>query len=726
MQPIQRRRFLALTVISAGGLFGTVACSSDASPALSELDATSVFPQSIASGDPRPTSVVLWARAVDQRRPATDDLTLTLELAEDAEFTKIVSLDGAASRELTAAASADHCVKTRVEGLAPGTFYYYRFTYSGAGGKATSRIARTKTAPSEDADVPVRFAVVSCQDYAGKYYHAYRHLAAQDIDVIIHLGDYIYETTADPSFQVNSPDRLVTFSAPSEALNLGSTDAPYQAAQSLGNYRDLYRLYRSDPALQAAHELFPMIATQDDHEFSDDCHGDVATYTDGLQDETEEPRRLAADQAWFEYMPVDYAAPPTQTLDGSKAFPDQLTYYRSFTFGQHFELVLTDLRRYRPDHLVPEDAFPGSVFLTEPELQSLYGSVSATAVPYVDIDSYQGGAYRDALTAGADTLGIRASAVQGLLSVPFINDSLTTLALKTPAPIDDTLTSLKRGFAYHQLLKSQEFSRVGSRYLVALEPFNALADAKFKASNGASEQLMGADQRAWFLETMKASTRTFKIWGSEVAFMPRHLDLRQLTFVPEQLQIELTVSAEDWDGFPNERAALLAELAPLGNVVILAGDLHCFFAGTPYQPADQKQRLVEFVTGSLTSTTWQDGINSLAKTNTSLPPSAAFLAASIGDLLADTTARPNPHLAYQNLAENGYAIFEANGGKLAASLFSVPSKTIATAPEALSGDVVSLFKRQDFEVRAGAPDLYRINKGAAERWDIDSMSWVAS
>ena len=214
----------------------------------------------------------------------------------------------------------------------------------------------------------MRFAVVSCQDYAGKYFHAYRKLSTLDLDVIVHLGDYVYETTADPSFQVADAARQVSFGKPEQALSLGSGAGSYQAAQSLDNYRDLYRQYRADPDLQAVHERFPMIAIQDDHEFSDDCHGDVSTYEDGRVDETSTPRRLAADQAWFEYMPVDLSQAPTQDWDERQPFPDQLRYYRSFVFGRHLELVMTDLRRYRPDHLVPEDAFPGAVFLEQAEL----------------------------------------------------------------------------------------------------------------------------------------------------------------------------------------------------------------------------------------------------------------------------------------------------------------------------------------------------------------------
>jgi alkaline phosphatase D len=725
MPALPRRRFLELTLISAGALLGPVGCGS-ASESPVALDEAAVFPQSVASGDPRPSSVVLWTRVVDAERPG-DDLELELELATDLDFANLLSLDGRASRTLTAQAALDHCVKARVAGLDPSTTYYYRFRYTNrAGSVATSRTGRTKTAPADDADVSVRFAVVSCQDYAGKYYHCYRHLAGQDVDVIVHLGDYIYETTADPSFQVKDAARQVTFSKPDEALTLGREDAPYQAAQSLSNYRDLYRLYRSDADLQAVHELFPIIAVQDDHEFADDCHADVATYTDGRMDETETPRRLAADQAWFEYMPVDLTSAPTRDWDAAQEFPEQLRYYRSLVFGRHLELVLTDLRRYRPDHLVPEDAFPGSVFLSEAALTETLGALPDDALPYVHIEDYEGGVYQAALVAGADQLGIRAASVRGAISVPFINDSLATLGLSEPAAILPDTPGLELGYAYHQLLKTNEFSRIGSRYVVAQGPFNALAKAAFDASSGASEQLMGSAQRAWFLNTLKASKRTFKVWGSEVCFMPRHVDLSAITLAPEALRTKIAISAEDWDGFPNERRALLAELAKLSNVVIVSGDLHCFFAGTPYLAEDTSQRVVEFVTGSLTSTTWKDGLSSLVDNDSSLPPQAKLLVSAVGGLLVDPDSRPNPHLAFQNLSENGYAVCEVNEQRMAVTLFSLPSKAVATAPEALTMALGQLFKEQAFEVNAGAPDLFRTRSGARERWDIDSMSWVAA
>ena len=117
---------------------------------------------------------------------------------------------------------------------------------------------------------------------------------------------------------------------------------------------------------------------------------------------------------------------------------------------------------------------------------------------------------------------------------------------------------------------------------------------------------------------------------------------------------------------------------------------------------------------------------SLVNTDTSLPASAKLLAASVGTLLVDPKARPNPHLAFQNLAENGYGVCEVDAQKLAVSLFSLSTDAVATAPEALTMAVSDLFTEQRFEVDAGAADLFQIDGAARQRWDIASMSWVSA
>ncbi|HXK19486.1 MAG TPA: alkaline phosphatase D family protein, partial [Polyangiaceae bacterium] len=650
----RRRDLLKLSVLAVGALPTACYRQTVEPQPLSDEDSAKYFPQSVMSGDPRcerdpdsgvdSASIVLWVRVEDASRPG-EDLPLSLSMALDEGMTKPVTLQADADFLFTTAAS-DHCLGVRVAGLDPATTYYYRFSYQAYDGIAWSRIGRTRTAPAVDSAAPLKFAVVCCQDYVGKYFHVPQHISEQDVDFVLHLGDYIYETTGDPSFQSSSDERNIVFSAPEEALELGG--GSYLAAQSLSNYRDLYKQYRSDPGLQALHERHPVIAIWDDHEFSDDSHGDVATYQDGHADETSPDRRASADQAWFEFMPVDFSVPPTAKLDKLGEFPDNFSIYRSFVFGQHLELVVTDLRRFRPDHLVPEDAPPGAVFLSADEVAKNFETPPTDLVPYVDIEAFADGAYHKVLADNAAALAITADSLTGNFSAVWINDALAALTdVKVPEPIDLTDATLERGYAYHSLGKVQQFSRFGSRYVVAVGPFEALAQKLWQQTKHKSEMLMGQAQRDWFLQTVHDSSCTFKIWASEVAFQARRIDLTGFDAAPADLRTVLSISAEDWDGFPNERRALLKELSNAGNVLILSGDLHCYFAGTPFVDGDEATRVVELTTGSATSNTWLDSIAKSLGQDSSVPMNVQALVQLLPELLSDTTRRPNPHLAYQ-------------------------------------------------------------------------------
>ena len=726
----RRRNFLKLSAVAVGAAV-PAACYRETSdpPLLSEEESGKFFPQSVASGDPRPDSVVLWVRALDPNEPDADS-QLELTLATDEGMTQAVALTADAGAMVTGA-DTDHCLMVRVGGLQPDTTYFYRFRYRGLNGVAQSRLGRTRTAPKEDSLEPVTFAVMSCQDYVGKYFHVARHIAEQELQFVVHLGDYVYETTGDPSFQAGSRDRQILFSAPEEALQLSRGDATFMAAGSLSNYRDLYRTYRSDPDLQALHERHPIIAIWDDHEFSDDAHGDVATYEDGTRDESSPARRAAADRAWSEYMPVDYT--PRGEAGGSVAskwdksgeFPDNFGIYRSFVFGQHLELVLTDLRRFRPDHLVPEDAPPGAVFLTAAEVAELLPEAPADLVPYVDIEEVWDGAYRQALADNAEALGITPESLIGNFSAVWINRALASLTdVEVPVPLDEQEPTLERGYAYHCLLKSEQFSRVGARYAVAAAPLEALAKKRWNETEGQSENLMGKRQRAWFLKTIRDSTRTFKIWGSEIAFQSRHIDLSGASAVPADLRTRIAVSAEDWDGFPNERRALLKELAAAGNVLILSGDLHCFFAGTPFVEGDEETRVVELTTSSVSSTTWKDGIARTLSTGGMVPAAVQALAQNIELLLTNDVARPNPHLAYLDLGRNGYSVVEVSKNDVTMTLRSLATQYVATAPEDLKRELDDLFDSELFRTRDGTAELEREVNGEFLTWSRSKMAFL--
>lgn len=305
------------------------------------------FAQGVASGDPRDRSIVFWTRCVPEGDDDTQRSTqrvaravrLRLEVSTQADFSTLV-----ASVPLRALAAYDFTVRAKVMALRPKTAYHYRFVadddISPAG------VARTAPELSEAND-RVRFAWLTCQDWSVNHWQAMSLIAAErDLDFVVHVGDYIYETVggakADATESMHPPLRLPD----GKPLPDGS-----RYADSLEDYRLLYRTYRTDPRLQTLHHRLPMIAIWDDHEFSDDCWQDHEVYNNEERRET--ARRRNASRAWAEYMPVDWS--------DVRFEPDNLSYtniriYRDFRFGTLMHLVMTDERLYRDDHIVSEAA----------------------------------------------------------------------------------------------------------------------------------------------------------------------------------------------------------------------------------------------------------------------------------------------------------------------------------------------------------------------------------
>ena len=410
-----RRKFLKTVVISAGaaGATGLAGCGGESrnlEQTIIEVTGTdtdgNLFPQSVASGDPRQSSIVLWTR-LDAGFSA---LTVTVQVATDEDFSNIV-----AQADLTAEFSNDHCVKVKVTDLQNYTRYYYRFIYN----STASKTGRFRTAPKSTDDRDVKFAFVSCQDYTNGYYNTLLKFLEEDnddLDFIVHLGDYIYETTGDATFQGSVPGRTVNFTNTSGAIDITpSNDADSSlAAATLSQYRDIYKTYRSDEILQQVHEKFPFVIIWDDHEFSDDAWQDVGTYFDGLQDEQNTSRKRNAEKAFFEFQPIDIK-PGNGGIASEGQFSEDLddlypsVLYRSLRYGRRLNLVMTDYRTYRPDHLIPEDAFPGTVVVGQLQVgQTLYALPNATGAAFkngVDIGLLGGNEIADITnpTAGEQT-----------------------------------------------------------------------------------------------------------------------------------------------------------------------------------------------------------------------------------------------------------------------------------------------------------------------------------
>ena len=334
---MDRRGFLKgagyFTVVSAGLALSACGGSDDRAPEGSHL-----FPHGVASGDPKDTSAVFWTRCVPAN--GTAQVNLRLEVASDANFASLV-----ATVELVARPVYDFTVRAKVTNLSAATRYYYRFVT----GQDASPTGQTKTAPAARSNPSqLRFVWMTCQDWSINHWAAMELLAAEDLDFVVHLGDYIYEAVG-AAYQAGRAEPAHTRITLPNGVSMGG-NALY--ANTLEDYRALYRTYRGDTRLQEVHRKFPMIAIWDDHEFSDDAWQDHQTYSNANKQET--ARRRAASQAWAEYMPIDWG---DVSFDLNNAAYDNIRIYRDFKFGNLMHLVMTDQRLYRDDHLVSEAAY---------------------------------------------------------------------------------------------------------------------------------------------------------------------------------------------------------------------------------------------------------------------------------------------------------------------------------------------------------------------------------
>jgi alkaline phosphatase D len=356
-----RRSFLQGLVVTISA--GAAACGDDETTpeevfSTDPADQDRVYAHGIASGDPRADAVILWTRVEPEAEAGPFEVIVEVSKTED--FADLV-----ANETVTVDGNYDFTLRVKVTGLEAFTSYFYRFKSRGV----QSPNGRTKTAPSDDQDVSVRFAFASCQDYIGRYYHAWKALANEpSVDFVLFLGDYIYETNGDPDFQQVAPDRAIDI--PEGIQLLPEDNAAVKAASTLSDYRGIYKQYRRDADLKKVHALYPFICIWDDHEFANDCWQDHSTdFNEEQGDEKNPSRRHAASQAWFEFQPADV------TFEAGASPPNDIKIYRSLRYGRHVELFMTDQRSYRSDHVIPEggasDARPPGAPMTIPT----YGEV---------------------------------------------------------------------------------------------------------------------------------------------------------------------------------------------------------------------------------------------------------------------------------------------------------------------------------------------------------------
>jgi alkaline phosphatase D len=604
------------------------------------------FPEGVASGDPDSTSVLLWTRY-----PLKDTKTgrLHVEVAEDPAFLKVV-----ASADAAVSAEADWTCRVLVGRLEPATVYWYRFTDPQGFG---SRVGRTATAPADSDDRPVRFAFVSCQNANQGAQNAYRRMIFEDersqpqdrIGFVLHLGDFIYEIVWYP------PDRpqgmydrrlrdIVRYAR-------GEQIQDYHIPTNVDDYRAVYRAYLHDPDLQDARARWPFVNMWDNHEFS--WKGWQSLQKFGGATRAAQTRKVAANQAFFEYQPARMSRPSGSLLDAFKAprvadapilnfdehglgiEPGNLTAinslkgYRALRWGRNVELIVTDQRSYRSEE--PLDRAEAKAFSSEefPEF------IPEEAMAILDAGRTFDG--------GRAPLAIR----YGVTDVP-----------------------------------------------------------NFRRDDPA-QTILGDEQKKWFLDRLRRSTATWKIWGNTTATLDMRAD-------PQNLPPGLTKPwpGTGYAGFGGgdhssayvERGEIYDFIRDLGitGFATVAGDRHSFWAGLAAKALPPKRFEpigIAFVTGSISAPGLVEALeHNFPKEH---PMRPLFLGQSPADLVPQPTvnmllrhgvrscleyvrsgdmtkaraaSNPDlaPHLSFVDMGGHGYAVVLASRNAFETEFVCIP------------------------------------------------------
>jgi alkaline phosphatase D len=505
-----------------------------------------LFPEGVASGDPDHGSVILWTRRPFEKG---ERAVLTVEVAEDGAFRQVV-----AKAPAPVSRAADWTSRVLVAGLKPARTYWYRFTDADGNG---SRVGRTITAPDPADGRAVNFAFVSCQDINDGRLNAYRRMIFEDekaapadqLDFVLHLGDFIYEVLWYPEDLKTRYDRTVY-----EVCRIpgGEKIGNYHFPLTIDGYRAIYQAYLHDPDLQDARARWPFVAMWDNHEFS--WQGWQSVLKPGPNARPGQSVKVAANQAWFEYQPARVAKPSGPSLEtfdppavkdvaierfdadglgdepNNRTAIDSLKAYRALRYGRHLDLILTDQHSYRS---------PG--VLDSPELAKLGGEEFPAMFP------------------------------------------------------EELMEILDGGRTYNGGHPPAEL-RFGN---------NTCANP---AKDAPPMTILGSVQRAWFKERLKSSSATWKIWGNSQGTLDHRADPQNLPAgltAPWPAGIA-SMGGGDYGTAYVERGEIydLVRDAKITGFAIVSGDRHSFWAGyaakalppKPFEPVG-----LSFVGASLSS-----------------------------------------------------------------------------------------------------------------------------
>jgi len=506
------------------------------------------FPQGVASGDPHPDSVLLWTR-----RPPIAGVTarrLTLEVASDPDFKQIV-----ATSNSHLAADNDWTCRVLAAGLKPAQLYWYRFTDEHGRG---SRIGRTLTAPAENDRRPVRFTFVSCQNVCQGAQNAYRRMIFEDerrppdaqLDFVLHLGDFIYEVTWYPEDRPQGMyDRrlrdLVRFQTGQKAQD-------FHVPVTLEDYRILYRAYLQDPDLQDARARWPFVCVWDNHEFSWRGWQGIMKLDAAQPAQT---RKVAANQSWFEYQPA---------------------------------------RVMRPGGVVIESFDPPKVM----------------DAPVTRFDEHGLGLEPNNLAAIRSLLVYRRLRFGSHVDLIITDNHSFQTECAMDTPLADAFASRDFPFLYPE--EANETLDAGREYGGGHPP-DTIRFGEQQVPNGrktsAAHTMLGVEQKAWFLEQLKRSSGTWKIWGNSLGTLDWRTDPQNLPAgigKPWPGAGYANFGGGDWSGYLTERAEIydFVRAHDIGGFAIVSGDRHSFWAGLAAKALPPKKFEpigVAFVTGSLSA-----------------------------------------------------------------------------------------------------------------------------
>ncbi|HJT71773.1 MAG TPA: alkaline phosphatase D family protein [Terriglobales bacterium] len=548
MGTITRRHFLELAVaIGATAAWGSSVPSNSKTNWRERRD---LFPEGVASGDPDANSVLLWTRC--PQSAGTKPLKLNLEVAEDENFTRVI-----ASRAAPISEASDWTCRVLVGGLKPSSVYWYRFSDRDGNG---SRVGRTITAPADDDPRPVRFVFVSCQNVTQGAQNAYRRMIYEDehaseseqIGFVLHLGDFIYEITWYPEDRPQGMyDRRIrdVYRYPD-----GEKIQDFHVPTTVQGYRAAYRGYLHDPDLQDARARWPFVNMWDNHEFS--WLGWQSFQKFEGKTSPRQTRKVAAMQAFFEYQPARMRRPNANGLelfDGPKVTDAPITKFDDHGLG------------------------------TEPNNLAAIGSLTG---------------YR-ALRWGKN--------------VELIITDQRSYRSEEPTDMDEAGALSSADFPALIAEEAMEILDAARTYN------NGNPPAKIRSIDGSIEvpniwktrppqTILGEEQKAWFLDRLKKSTATWKIWGNTTATLDMRAD-------PQNLPKEF--KRWPWSGYAGfgggdhssayvERGEIydFIEKNKITGFATVAGDRHSFWAGLAAKalpPAAFTPVGVAFVTGSISA-----------------------------------------------------------------------------------------------------------------------------